>query len=229
MAAPEARRARAGCGVNLLPWRERLRQKRKQEFLKMLAAAPLLAVAIIAGVDRFYDSAIGRQQARNDFLDREISLLEKRIVEVRLIRQRRDELLARMKAIQELQGDRAAMVRLFDELARRVAPGVFFTSLRMADGRLWITGLAESNDGVSGQLRSLSGSVWFRRPQVTAINAAPAFGPEASRFELMVEQAAPEQLASGQAEAGQSALGHAVPEQAAPEHSEATRGSRPWR
>ncbi|MGV0034960.1 MAG: PilN domain-containing protein [Candidatus Azotimanducaceae bacterium WSBS_2022_MAG_OTU7] len=59
-----------------------------------------------------------------------------------------------MKVIQELQGNRPIIVRVFDELARQLAPRVFFTSLQMQAQSLAIQGVAESNNRISKQLRT---------------------------------------------------------------------------
>lgn len=177
--------------INLLPWREQLREEKKQEFLNVLVAVLVLAGAIVGGVDRYYNRAIDQQVARNDFLKKEIGTLEGRIDEIKLLQQTRNELLSRMKVIQELQGNRPIIVRIFDELARQLAPRVFFTSLEMSDAGLSIEGIAESNNRISNQLRNFSDSEWFDRPNVTAINADPNFGPQASQFELTVSQSTP--------------------------------------
>lgn len=177
--------------INLLPWREELREQRKQEFLNITFAVLLLAGAIVFGVDRFYNSAIDNQTARNNFLRQEISVLEERITEIKLLQQKRNELLSRMKVIQELQGNRPIIVRVFDELARKLAPRVFFTSLTQKGKSLTLSGIAESNNRISNQLRNFSESEWFDKPNVTAINANPNYGPQASQFDLTVEQTTP--------------------------------------
>ena len=61
--------------INLLPWREQLREEKKKEFLNILVAVLILAAAIVGGVDRFYNNEIDQQTARNDFLKREIVFL----------------------------------------------------------------------------------------------------------------------------------------------------------
>ena len=83
------------------------------------------------------------------------------------------------------------IVRLFDELARQLAPRIFFTNLRLAATALSIQGIAESNNRISSQLRNFSESDWFDKPNVTAINADPKYGEQASEFALMVEQSTP--------------------------------------
>ena len=177
--------------INLLPWREELREKKKQEFLNVMISVLFVAGIIIFSVDRHYSGEIEDQKSRNDFLKREITLVEERIKEIKLLQQKRNELLARMKVIQELQGNRPFIVRVFDELARSLAPFVFFRSLEMNGSELAIRGFAESNNRISTQLRNFSESGWFERPNVTEIKADPTLGPQASQFSLTVVQTTP--------------------------------------
>ena len=96
-----------------------------------------------------------------------------------------------MQVIQELQGNRPVIVRLFDELARKLAERVFYTEIEISGKNLQISGIAESNNRISSQLRNFQESDWFTKPNVTEINAAPTYGPQASSFELSVQQDAP--------------------------------------
>ncbi|MBT4162092.1 MAG: pilus assembly protein PilN, partial [Gammaproteobacteria bacterium] len=75
--------------INLLPWREELRDQKKQEFLNITLGVLVLAGAIVGGVDRYYNRAIDLQSARNGFLTREIGVLEERIEEIKLLQQKR--------------------------------------------------------------------------------------------------------------------------------------------
>ena len=178
--------------INLLPWREQRREEQKREFLHVLVGVAVLAGAIVFGVDRFYSSAIDTQAARNSYLTKEISVLEGRIQEIQQLQTKRQELLARMQVIQALQGNRPIIVRVFDELARKLADRVFYTSLKLNGGKLDIQGVAESNNRISSQLRNFDESEWFKGPNVTAINAQPAFGPQAAAFTLSVAQDTPQ-------------------------------------
>lgn len=177
--------------INLLPWREEKREEKKKEFLNVMVGVLLMAGLIVGGVDRFYNGAIGEQSERNNFLTEKIKVLEGRIAEINQLQQTRNELLARMEVIQNLQGNRPIIVRLFDELARQLAPRIFFTDLRLVGKELSIQGIAESNNRISSQLRNLSESNWFDKPNVTAISADPKFGPQASQFSLSVQQSTP--------------------------------------
>jgi type IV pilus assembly protein PilN len=167
--------------INLLPWREQLREEKKQEFINVLVGVLVFAGVIVFAVDLFY----------NKFINDEITVLESRIDEIKLLQQKRAELLARMKVIQELQGNRPIIVRLFDELARQLSDRVFFTSLTYKGSNLSINGVAESNNRISSQLRNFDESDWFTGPNVTEIDANPSYGPQASQFSLSVQQTTP--------------------------------------
>ena len=177
--------------VNLLTWRDERREQKKKEFLNVLVGVLVFAGVIIFGIDRYYNGEIETQKSRNNFLTKEIQVLEGRIAEIQSLQQQRNELLARMQVIQQLQGNRPIIVRVFDELASQLAERVFYNSVKLAGGKLEVRGVAEANPRISSQLRNYNESDWFANPNVTAITADPTFGPQASRFNLSVEQSTP--------------------------------------
>ena len=183
--------------INLLPWRDELREEKKKEFLNILVGVVIFAGMIVGGFDRFYNAGIENQKPRNNFLTKEIQVLEERIAEINLLQQQKNALLARMTVIQNLQGNRPVIVRLFDELARQLAPRVFYNSLEFEGQNLSISGVAESHNRISSQLRNFSESDWFDKPNVTEITAEGSFGPGAQRFALTVEQSTPKKEGEG--------------------------------
>jgi type IV pilus assembly protein PilN len=70
--------------INLLPWREQLREERKREFIVLLMGVVIIAGGILFLIDRNFRSEIRYQQARNDFVRREILVLDARIAEIDL-------------------------------------------------------------------------------------------------------------------------------------------------
>ena len=73
-------------------------------------------------------SAIENQNARNRLLTQEISKLDAQVKEISEIKKTRDDLLARIKVITDLEGTRPVIVRYFDELARAIPDGVWIVS-----------------------------------------------------------------------------------------------------
>jgi|TARA_Y100000310_G_scaffold32538_1_gene30829 type IV pilus assembly protein PilN len=178
--------------INLLPWREELREQKKKEFLNVLAGVVVIAGGIIFAIDQFYRAEIDGQNARNKFLEDEIVVLDEKIAEISNLQTQRNQLLTRKKVIEELQGNRPIIVRVFDELARNLADNVFYTKLVLEGKKLDVAGVAKSHNRISTQLRNFDESDWFTKPNVTAIRADPNYGSQAQQFTMTVEQTTPQ-------------------------------------
>lgn len=179
--------------INLLPWREQLREERKQRFLVILGAVLLASGAVIFLGDQYFNSAIENQNARNDFLRKEIAVLDARIKEISELKTRRQQLLERMKIIQDLQGNRPIIGRVFDQLVRTLPDGVYYTGLKMTGKSIAIAGAAESNNRVSNLMRNLDASEWLTAPNLTEVKAVTQGAlDQANVFQLTVQQTQPD-------------------------------------
>lgn len=180
--------------INLLPWREWERERKQKEFLGQLVGVLIIAVLAILGAGRYLDASIENQNARNNFLDREIKLLDERIAEIRDLRKQREDLLARMRVIQELQGNRPVIVRVFDQLVQTLAKGVHYRRAQLSGADLVVAGVAESNNRISALMRNIDGSDWFASPNLKGIKEDPQnpdYGEQASTFDLSFVQTNP--------------------------------------
>jgi len=178
--------------INLLPWREERRQELKKEFLVTVGLVLLLALGLVVLGDRIVNGQIEYQNARNQYLADNIKILDEQVAEIRELEKKRNQLLDRMRVIQELQGNRPIIVRVLDQLVRTVPDGVFYTNLQTKDKTISIRGVAESNNRVSSLMRRLAASDWLANPNLDAVRAAPEFGDQANTFNLSVQIQAPE-------------------------------------
>lgn len=160
--------------INLLPWRAARRKQRQQQFYTMLGAAAILAVVAVFGIKMYFDSLIQAQQARNAYLQTEITAVEAKIKEIEELDRKRASLLQRKQVIEQLQASRSQMVHLFDELVRTIPEGVRLNSIKQAGDLLTLEGLAQSNARVSSYIRALEGSGWMARPDLSIIEAKGA-------------------------------------------------------
>ena len=171
--------------INLLPWREELREERRKEFLVGVGITVAIAVLIIFAVDRFVNNAINNQTRKNDYLREQITSLDREISEIRELQRQKSELTERMTVIQDLQGRRPVIVRLFDELVRTLPDGVYYDQIVRNGDQISFEGVAESNNRVSALLRSLEDSEWFEGPELQQISSNVA-GGNGNRFQLSV-------------------------------------------
>ena len=72
--------------INLLPHRERRRERRKKDFLGLLALVGAGAVATAVVVALGIDQQIAAQRARNDFIRAENVKLDEQIREIATLR-----------------------------------------------------------------------------------------------------------------------------------------------
>jgi type IV pilus assembly protein PilN len=177
--------------INLLPWREAYRKEKKEEFLMVLGGvffiATLLAYLWVVSVE----SAIENQDARNHMLDAEIAKLETQVKEISELKKRRDDLLARIKIITDLEGTRPLIVRYFDDFARAIPDGLYITMVSRKDDLVSIEGVAESYNRIASLMRNLEVSDWFVAANLTSVTAAPKEGEQANAFKMTVHTSVP--------------------------------------
>ena len=134
---------------------------------------------------------ISAQQARNQFLDDQISQLNRQIKEIQTLEETKANLLARMNIIQQLQQSRPEVVRLFDELVTAMPEGVFLTKLEQTGRNVVLEGRAQSNARVSAFMRNVEGSAWIGNPRLLLIENKDKTGTGLSHFRLSFDQIQP--------------------------------------
>ncbi len=157
--------------INLLPWREELRNEKAKEFGMSALLTGLFGAALVYGGMQFANNKIDHQQARNNYLQTEIDKLKKDLKEIEELESTKAKLLARMDIIQELQARRPQVVHTFQELAERIPDGVYLRSMKQQKDILAFEGKADSNARVSTLMRNLGASDWFKQPGLELIES----------------------------------------------------------
>src|SRR5690554_2113569 len=185
--------------INLLPWREAYRKEKKEQFIAILVGVFVLSAVLAYAWISSVESAIENQNSRNRLLETEIAALEKQVQEIAELKKVRDDLLTRIKVIQDLEGTRPVIVRYFDDLVRAVPDGVHLNSVVRKGDVISLEGIAESTNRVSSFMRNLDQSDWFSAPNLTSVTAAPAEGEQANSFKMTVRTSAPQDQADAAA------------------------------
>ena len=178
--------------INLLPWREDLRQERQKQFMSLLVLMVILSGAIVGLIHFQMNSKIEYQNSRNKFMSTEIAKLDNEIAEIRELQKVRKSLIERMDVIQDLQGSRPSIVHMFSELVTTVPNGVYLKSMEQVEDTLKINGEAESNARVSSYMRNLNGSEWLKDPNLDVIKIEDIKVTRISSFILSVKQTSPQ-------------------------------------
>jgi type IV pilus assembly protein PilN len=159
--------------INLLPHREALRKKKKEEFFSQLGLSALLGGVICGAVFTWYLGKITEQQDRNNFLRGETQKLDAEIKDIAGLQAEIASLRARQTAVEDLQADRNMPVHLLEELVSDLPDGIYLRSVKQVDQSVLLTGVAQSQERVSEMLRRLSSQTeWLVKPELVEIVAA---------------------------------------------------------
>ena len=168
--------------VNLLPHRAERRERQKKAFLTSTGLSLLAGATLVFAVWSALQHQLAGQRERNDFITAENRKLDLQIREIATLRQEIDALVARQRAVEDLQADRNQPVYLMDELARQVPEGIYLRSVKQEDKRISVAGWAASNERVSEFLRNLQGnSKFLERPELVEIRVSGQQPPGVQR------------------------------------------------
>jgi type IV pilus assembly protein PilN len=174
--------------INLRPWREELRAERQQEYLMVLLLVAISALAIWWFVSGALNDGMASQHSRNQYLERQASAMDKKIEEIKELRKKREQLLDRMRLIQDLQGNRPVIVRVFDEFARIMPDDLFLDTVKAEGKQFTIKGRASSNDQISQLMRNFDSSPWFSSPNLLGVSSGDG---EFNGFDMLVNKSRP--------------------------------------
>ena len=178
--------------INLLPWREEKRKELQTQFVMMLGVVALLAAAVWGAFHFYHVQLIEVENSRLAYIEQQIAVVDKKIEEIKQLEKEKERLLSRMRAIEQLQGNRPLIVRLFDELVLSLPEGVTVTKITQKGSSITIDGLAQSNARVSSFMRKIEGSKWFNNPALKVIKESDVGGDKpVNSFTLSFSQVIP--------------------------------------
>lgn len=173
--------------INLLPHRETKRKARTQQIAALTGITVVLGAVVVGVVHLAIVGQIEYQNGRNKYMQDQIVILDKQIEEIKKIKEQTQALLARKKVVETLQGNRAEVVHLLDQLVRLLPDGVYLRSIKQTGQNISLAGYAQSSARVSTLMRNLESSPWLESPALLQISAATVSGARVNDFSLTVK------------------------------------------
>jgi type IV pilus assembly protein PilN len=163
--------------INLLPHRDERRKRRKIAFFAGLGVAAVVGLGIVGGWYLVVEQLKSAQQDRNKFLATEIAKLELEIKDIANLKAEIASLVARQKAVEDLQTDRNVPVHILNELVRQTPEGMYFTAMKQDGQVLTIAGIAQTQERISEFLRNTAyNSEWLVKPELIESKATVVTG-----------------------------------------------------
>lgn len=157
--------------INLLPWRAGLVKQKQKAFFNNIILSVLVSFIILALLHTYINGLQAYQDQRNQLLLNEIAVLDKKIIEIKSIEEKKRKLLAKIDLIQKLQESRPEIVHLFDEIPKTTPEGVFLTKFTQTGSEMTFEGKSQSNARVSAFMRAIEASPWLQTPGLTVIRS----------------------------------------------------------
>lgn len=176
--------------INLLPWREARRKALQTQFYTTLLLVAIVAGLVWYGTHLHHQALIDLDNCRISYIEQQIAAVDEKIKEIEELEKEKAKLLSRMRAIEQLQGNRPLIVRLFDELITSLPEGVSVTQISQSGSSITINGLAQSNARISSFMRNLESSEWLASPNLQIIQGSGGDRPINS-FTLTFTQVIP--------------------------------------
>ncbi|GGY16536.1 PilN domain-containing protein [Paludibacterium paludis] len=175
--------------INLLPYRERLREGHRRRFRLLLILAVLVSAALLALAAVAIDAAIRDQGARNGKLEDAINTLNGTLRRAASLNREKQTLIERQQLVEKLQAGRNDAVRLLEQFSLLTPPGVYLKEIKPSqDGqRIIVTGMAQSAERVSAYLILLGQGPMLSDPQLDYLRDPADAASRGSEFSLSVK------------------------------------------
>ncbi|HAQ50499.1 MAG TPA: pilus assembly protein PilN [Gammaproteobacteria bacterium] len=173
--------------INLLPWRDQLREERKKRLTITIIVAAILAVVMLYLTILFIDDKIKVQAERNQYLTTEIAVLDQKLTNIKRLESEKEQLMTKMNIVHSLQSSRYQVVKILDAFARIVPEGVKLTRMSRKEEQIIIEGIAQSNARVSVFMRQIEEHPIFDESDLQVIQREE----EQKKFILQVVEAVP--------------------------------------
>lgn len=155
--------------INLLPWREERRERKRRFFFICLGVSGVMAVAIVIMAFTTFNSLIEHQTTRNQLIEDEIARYNQQLIKIKKLKKVRVSLIARMKVIQRLQESRTEIVHFFDELINIVPRSIYILEAKRTSDLITLTGHTDANSSVSLLMHNIEKNYWLNKSELEEV------------------------------------------------------------
>ncbi len=158
--------------INLVPYRDELKEKRKKIFIVKSAAVVLAFGAFYFGVYHDFEHRMQYEKDKLTYLKGVESQLSAKVKSLKNLENEKSRLIARENIIQKLQDERAWSVKLFNGISNAVPKGVFLTQIQENNGSISLTGYAQGNAQVAQFMRNIKKESIFSNPDLVIVSSS---------------------------------------------------------
>ena len=181
--------------INLLPWRQRRRQRQRRAFFGALAVAVCAAALVVALAAWRKAETVERHRRASDLLTADLATVNARIAAIDALRRDREALEQHSATLRRLMAERGTAVAILNALSLAAVPGARYTRLARDDRTVTVRGVADSHDRIADLMRNLGTAAPFEGSVLKTISGtdgeAPTHATGTVAFELSLLVAPP--------------------------------------
>jgi type IV pilus assembly protein PilN len=156
-------------GINLLPWRELLREQNKRLFFIILNSISFLALIILLNCHIIIHFKKNHQQNLNQHLQEKILHYSTKIQTMEKLKQQQAYLVEQIQFIQQLHSRHALIIKIFENVAQLTPKNIYLKSIKYENNLLIIAGKATCNSEIYQFSENMTKQKIFIQPEITEI------------------------------------------------------------
>ena len=190
--------------INLLPYRNALRQRQILQHIAAALGVVALAAVIGVGMHMYASSTLSGLQNDLAQLKQRNQMLRKKIGEIRNLDKLRADVQAKLKVVDQLQEGRFRSLNTLIALSRAIPDNVWVTEVKDGGGSISLKGVGESNKAVANFMRALDREPVFADVRLQVIKRDMAGAVPVRVFSLSMRRVEPPAGKSGKKKGGAS-------------------------
>lgn len=159
--------------INLLPYREKQKVIKIQQFSLLMATFIVAALAINLSYTGIISAKVAHQETRNKFLIEENKKLKAEIKEIDNLKETIYDTLEKRNVVESLQINRSDAVKILNSLSQELPDGTFITSVIRNGEKVNVVGQTQSNARVASYMLDLEKTSTFKTPELVEIKVIP--------------------------------------------------------
>lgn len=156
--------------INLLPWREQLRNHRTQKFKRLVGLSVLVAIVIQALTGIFIDAQVSSHKDRLAVLNDEFVKIKQQQADLERIRSELTEVRGRQIKLVDLRARTDLISQFIESLPNHIPLGVFLVSLQLVDNKVDMVAISRETANIKTLLNALDASTQFSQVSIHSIS-----------------------------------------------------------
>ncbi|MCF6767638.1 PilN domain-containing protein [Thiotrichales bacterium 19S11-10] len=176
--------------INLMPWRQRLYQKRKKHLIISMILVVSLGLVSAFLISKVVDISLDNKLKTSRYLKEKLIYYSAMAKTTDRVKEKRDQLLEQTIMINALKNSRSVMVHLIDEIPKLLPDGVYLTEINKDGRTLRLVGVTDTNNSIAELMRRVEQSQWMNNPTLYEIvNQQESYTSESSNrlFSMTVD------------------------------------------